>query len=80
VPNFGIDHDIKASNEDLAVSEAQLKHKLVIPKTTAVRENEDVPPAQMPANRVLDHDVQTSLANTAAAEDTLDHKWNIVWN
>ena len=57
VPNFGIDHDIKASNEDLKVAEAQLKHKLVIPKTTAVRENEDVPPAQMPANRVLDHDV-----------------------
>ena len=80
VPNFGIDHDIKANNENLAVAEAQLEHKLVIPKTTAVRENEDVPPAQMPANRVLDADVKISLANSEAAESSLDHKWNIVWN
>ena len=80
VPNFGVDHDIKANNENLAWSEAQLSHKLVIPKTTAVRENEDVPPIQMPANRVLDADVKTTLANSKAAEESLDHKWNIVWN
>ena len=80
VPNFGVDHDIKANNENLAWSEAQLSHKLVIPKTTAIRENEDVPPIQMPANRVLDADVKTTLANSKAAEESLDHKWNIVWN
>ena len=80
VPNFGIDHEIKANNEDLAVAEAQLKHKLVIPKSSAVRENEDVPPAQMPANRVLDNDVKITLANSEAAEKSLDHTWNIVWN
>ena len=80
VPNFGVDAEIKQNNENLAVVEGILKHKLVIPKTTAIRENEDVPPAQMPANRVLDNDVKITLANEAAASDSLDHKWNIVWN
>jgi hypothetical protein len=32
VPNFGVDHDIKASHEDLKIAEAQLGHQLVIPK------------------------------------------------
>ena len=80
VPNFGVDSDIVGMQQNLAVAEAQLKHKLVIPKTTAVRENEDVPPAQQPENRFLDYDVQTTLKNSAAAEESTGHKWNIVWN
>ena len=80
VPKFGVDADIKANNENLSLVEKQLKHKLKIPKSKAIRENEAIPPIQMPENRVLDADVQTTLKNSKAAEKSLDHEWKIVWN
>ena len=79
VPNFGVDEDIKGSTENLAVVEGQLKHNLVIPKSSAIRLNEAVPPVHR-GPQALDGDVQTSLANGVAAENSLDHTWNIVWN
>jgi hypothetical protein len=79
VPNFGVDEDIKGAHENLAVVEKELGHQLVIPKSSAIRENEDVPPFHK-GPQALDGDVRTSLANTMDAEKSLDHKWDIVWN
>ena len=77
VPNFGVDQEIADSHANLAVVEGVMGHNLTIPKSTAVRENKDVPPAQI--NPPLDENVRTSLANTEAAE--LEHgKWTVVWN
>jgi hypothetical protein len=80
VPNFGVDQDIKDSHDNLAVAEAQLKHNFTLPKSTAVRKNDAVPPVQWPSSRELDHDVQSTLAHAEAAEAALDHKWEIQWN
>jgi hypothetical protein len=33
VPNFGVDNEIVANANSLAISEAALNHKLVIPKS-----------------------------------------------
>lgn len=80
VPNFGVDAEIKANNDNLALVEKKLKHKFVVPKSAAVRKNIAIPPAQLPENRVLDADVQTTLKNSENAEAALGTTWNIVWN
>ena len=67
VPNFGVDHDIVDNAQSLAISEAALKHKLVIPKTTKAKDLGVPAVHKEPYSNKLDSDVVTTLKNEKAA-------------
>ena len=79
VANFGVDQEILDSHSNLAATEATMKHVFVLPKSTAVRDNKEVPPVHY-GQQELDADVKSTLKHAEAAEDSLDHKWEIQWN
>ena len=78
VPDFGVDHDIEYTQKHIAAAESALNHKWV-PQPLAADNSLPVPPAQQPANRVLDPEITSTLAHSKAAEKELGHEWNIVW-
>ena len=79
VPNFGKDHDIVDNAASLGIAETQLKHKLVIPKSTRAKDL-GVPAVHLPpASERLDSEVVTTLKNEKAASESLGQKWTIEW-
>ena len=67
MPNFGVDNEIVANANSLAISEAALKHKLVIPKLQRAKDLGVPPVHKAPWADKLDADVVTTLKNEKAA-------------
>ena len=80
IPNFGKDHDIVDSAASLGIAETQLKHKMVIPKSTRAKDL-GVPAVHLPPNsEKLDSDIVTTLKNEKASSEALGQTWTIEWN
>jgi len=82
VPDLGVDRDIQANHEDLAVAEGMLKHKLIMGtdeskekwKNPAKKTEYDYSPK-------LDRDMRDAATNLDLVEGKLGHKyepWNFV--
>lgn len=69
VPDFGVDHDIEASLNDMRNTEDKLAHKLVIPEAKEPDRNYFVP------DFGVDHDVENTLNNISLEEEIQKHKW-----
>ena len=77
VPNFGVDNEITSNAESLKIAEAQLNHKLKIPKNDKPT-GKGVPAVAKETK--LDQDVVTTLKNEKAASASLGQKWVIHWD
>ena len=75
VPSFGADPDIAGTTQSLAVAEATTGHKWDF--TFAKPPVNPADKAMYNFAPELDGHIKTSLKNMAAAEDSLDYKWDI---
>ena len=74
IPNFGVDHDIADSEQNLAQSEKLLNKKMgddYFKDAPSHDVNYFVP------NFGQDNEIATSLKNTADTEKALNHKWTV---
>jgi hypothetical protein len=71
VPNFGLDHNIKASLANTANAEERLKHKF----TATFEKPKGHPMNYKVPNFGVDHDIKTTQANIAETEKDLKHQF-----
>lgn len=72
VPNFGQDHDIKLTQDNLKQSEEDLKHKWV----PDLSKKKPLPRDYFVPNFGVDHDIKTTQNSLNIAEKLTGNKWN----
>ena len=78
IPNFGPDHDIKASQLHLSKTEKKMKHKLDWDRITAEAEAEKSIPKDIKVNDFgQDKDIITTLNNLKSSEKSLGTKMTL---
>jgi len=82
VPDLGVDRDIQANHEDLAVAEGMLKHKLIMGTDESKKKWENpAKKTEYDYSPKLDRDMRDSATNLDLVEGKLGHKyepWNFV--
>lgn len=77
VPDFGMDHEIRYTQNNIANSEKRLKHQLNFMNDPVPPTDDDHPVNYKVPDFGMDPDIKNSLANMGAAEQSLDHKFGV---